>query len=289
MSTQQQNRINEVLFHIHQDISQPLSAKALADVAAYSEQHFHRLFKHMVGESVHQYIRRVRMEYAANQLMFDSHSSILDIASRCGFSSASSFNKAFKSTFHCTPSHWRQQEQPSRKKPYLKDPDIARGYRSIMGQILPSPRIVETPARLVAYKRHQGYNRSIQETWMTLIAWAKSEQRDTSRQYGLHHSNPAWVELEQCRYVACLEIDTPISRHSIVSQLVIPEGLHAVFHLTGKYGELLPQISQVLETWLPTSNVKLRSTPGYVRYHKNQFLSDDETFDLAFHLPISFF
>ncbi|WP_018915640.1 AraC family transcriptional regulator [Vreelandella zhanjiangensis] len=289
MSIQHQNRINEVLFHIHRDISRPLSAKALADVAAYSEQHFHRLFKRVVGESIHQYIRRVRMEYAANQLMFDSHSSVLDIANRCGFSSASSFNKAFNSIFHCSPTTWRQQEQPSLEKNYLKDPDVALGFQSIAGQALPSPRIIETPTRFVAYKRHHGYNRSIQEAWMTLIAWAKAEQRDTNRQYGLHHSNPAWVELEQCHYVACLEIDTPVSRHSIISQLVIPEGLHAVFHLTGKYGELLPQISQVFKTWLPTSKFKLRSTPGYVRYHKNQFLSEDETFDLEFYLPISFF
>lgn len=286
---QHQNRINEVLFYIHQDISRPLGAEELAEVAAYSEQHFHRLFKSVVGESIHQYIRRVRMEYAANQLMFDNRSSIIDIANRCGFSSASSFNKAFKSTFHCAPSAWRQQESPTLEKPYLKDPDVARGYESAANCPLPVPRIQECPARLVVYKRHQGYNRSIKEAWMTLMAWANTEQRDTDIQFGLHHSNPAWVELDQCRYVACLEIDRPVARHSVVSQLVIPAGLHAVFHLQGKYGELLPKISQVLETWLPSSKFKLRSTPGYVQYYQNQFLTEDESFDLEFYLPISFF
>lgn len=38
-----------MLFYIHQDISRDLSAKELADVAAYSEQHFHRIFKDVVG------------------------------------------------------------------------------------------------------------------------------------------------------------------------------------------------------------------------------------------------
>lgn len=289
MSKQHLSRINEVLFYIHQDISRPLSAKQLADIAAYSEQHFHRLFKQIVGESIHQYIRRVRMEYAANQLMFDTSSSVLDIANRCGFSSASSFNKAFKSTFHCAPSAWRQQDEPSTDKPYLKDPDVALGYQRISHQTLPSPKIIEVPSRLVAYKRHLGYGRSIKEAWMTLFAWANAEQRDTSGQFGLHHSNPAWVELSKCHYVACLEIDRPIGRQSLVSQLTIPAGLHAVFHLTGKYGELLPRISQVFETWLPASKLKLRSTPGYVRYHKNQFIEADETFDLEFYLPISVF
>lgn len=49
MSQQQVSRINDVLFYIHQDISRELSAKELADVAAYSEQHFHRIFKDVVG------------------------------------------------------------------------------------------------------------------------------------------------------------------------------------------------------------------------------------------------
>ena len=107
MSQQQVSRINDVLFYIHQDISRELSAKELADVAAYSEQHFHRIFKDVVGESIHQYIRRTRMEYAANQLMFDTKSSVLEIANKCGFSSVSSFSRAFKSTFDMSPRAWR--------------------------------------------------------------------------------------------------------------------------------------------------------------------------------------
>lgn len=282
-------RINEVLFHIHQDISQPLLASELASIAAYSEQHFHRIFKDVVGESIHQYIRRVRMEYAANQLMFDTETTIIDIANRCGFQSASSFNKAFKDVFAVAPSSWRKNDLATQDKPYLKDPEIAKGYEKVASMPLPKPQILEAPPRTVAYLRHLGYNRSIRDTWMTLEHWAKSEQRDITSQFGLHHSNPAWVSLEKCRYVACITIDKPVARHSVVSQLVIPSGLHAVFRLNGKYGELLPQISQILENWLPTSRFKLRSTPGYVHYFKNHFMREDEVFELDFYLPISFF
>ncbi|EID7738138.1 GyrI-like domain-containing protein, partial [Vibrio parahaemolyticus] len=61
------------------------------------------------------------------------------------------------------------------------------------------------------------------------------------------------------------------------------------FRLTGVYGELLPQLSMVLEKWLPNSGFKQRSTPAYVHYLKNHFLSHDEAFELDFYLPISFF
>ncbi|EIO3984337.1 GyrI-like domain-containing protein [Vibrio vulnificus] len=289
MSQQHISRINDVLYFIHQDISRELSAKALADVAAYSEQHFHRVFKQVVGESIHQYIRRTRMEYAANQLMFDTRSSVLDIANKCGFSSVSSFSRAFKATFSMAPGEWRCHDLHISDKPYLKDPEVAAGYHRVSKRTLPAPKITEVPERMAAYVRHVGYNRSIKNAWLILKAWANSEGRSFEVQFGLHHSNPAWVELDKCRYVACIAIDKPLKYRGVVNQMVIPGGLHAVFRLHGVYGELLPQISMVLEKWLPASGFKLRSTPAYVHYHSNHFVNESEAFELDFYLPISFF
>ncbi|MGD8171328.1 AraC family transcriptional regulator [Vibrio sp. TRT 21S02] len=289
MSQQHISRINDVLYRIHQDISQELSASELASVAAYSEQHFHRVFKKVVGESIHQYIRRTRMEYAANQLMFDTRSPVLEIANKCGFSSLSSFSRAFKATFSMSPGEWRKHDLQVSRKPYLNDPEVAQGYLRVAERELPSPKIIEVPPRFAAYVRHTGYNRSIRNAWQILKAWANAEGRDWSIQYGLHHSNPAWVELERCRYVACIEIDRPLKVRSMVNQLTIPGGLHAVFRLTGVYGELLPQISQILERWLPNSGFKQQPTPAYVRYIDNHFLNESEQFELDFYLPISFF
>ncbi|EIZ1006905.1 AraC family transcriptional regulator [Vibrio vulnificus] len=289
MSQQHISRINDVLYFIHQDISRELSAKALADVAAYSEQHFHRVFKQVVGESIHQYIRRTRMEYAANQLMFDTRSSVLDIANKCGFSSVSSFSRAFKATFSMAPGEWRCHDLHISDKPYLKDPEVAAGYHRVAKRTLPAPKITEVPERMAAYVRHVGYNRSIKNAWLILKAWANSEGRSFEVQFGLHHSNPAWVELDKCRYVACIAIDKSLKYRGVVNQMVIPGGLHAVFRLHGVYGELLPQISMVLEKWLPASGFKLRSTPAYVHYHSNHFVNESEAFELDFYLPISFF
>lgn len=142
MSQQQVSRINDVLFYIHQDIGRELSAKELADVAAYSEQHFHRIFKDVVGESIHQYVRRTRMEYAANQLMFDTKSSVLEIANKCGFSSVSSFSRAFKATFDMSPGAWRKHDLQVAEKPYLKDPEVAAGYHRVAKRTLDRKSVV---------------------------------------------------------------------------------------------------------------------------------------------------
>lgn len=290
---QQASRINDVLYRIHQDISQPLLAKDLASMAAYSEQHFHRVFKSVVGESVHDYIRRARLEFAANQLMFDGQANILEVATKCGFVSASSFSRAFKAVFGVSPGAWRKHDSKSHHdngsyhKPYLQDPEIAQHYQRLESLVLPRAELVELPARSVAYVRHKGYDRSIKQAWQTLIAWANQEQRGYSEQFALHHSNPAWVELNQCRYVACIAIDKPLLKRGIVNSLIIPGGLHGVFKLEGKYGELLVQLSHILERWLPNSGFKMQSTPAYVHYKKNHFLSEDERFELDFFLPLS--
>jgi AraC family transcriptional regulator len=221
--------------------------------------------------------------------MFDPKTPVIDIVNKSGYSSASSFNRAFKTTFELSPREWRKHDLQISDKPYLKDEEIALGYQRVENRILSTPKIVEVPQRLAAYVRHTGYNRSISNAWLLLKAWAIVEERDFSVQYGLHHSNPAWIELEQCRYVACIEIDKPVSMRGLVNQLVIPSGLHAVFKLRGIYGDLLPQLSMILEQWLPRSGFKLRSTPAYVHYHKNHFLDENEEFELSFYLPIGFF
>lgn len=287
MQTNQQiSRINDVLYFIHQDISQTLLAKDLAAIAAYSEQHFHRLFKTIVGEPVHHYIRRIRIEFAANQLMFDATTSVLNIAIKSGFSSVSSFSRAFKTIFAMSPGEWRNKDRQHQDKPFLADKEVAKYYQQLNTMTVPKCELINLPQRHVAYVRHQGYDRSIANAWQKLNAWASIQQRDFSQQYGMHHSNPAWVALDKCRYVACLGIDRPIQRRGLINSMTIPGGLHAVFKLQGKYGELLPQLSNILEYWLPSSGFKMLSTPAYVHYRKNHFLTEDERFDLDFCLPI---
>jgi len=288
MATLQQSaRINDALHEIHKDISGDLNARRLANIAAYSEQHFHRLFHEVVGEPVHAYIRRTRLEHSANQLMFDPKRPVLEIAEACGFSSLSSFSKAFKATFDVTPGQWRVKELHSEKPTYLSDNEIAAGYSRIQNVELPIVNLMEQAPKNVAYVRHLGYNRSIRQAWQTLQVWSSVEGRKFDTQLGLHHSNPVWVPLEQCRYVACIEIDRPIIRRGVVNGMTIPGGLHATFNLSGKYGELLPYISRILDEWLPTSGFRAKTTPAFVEYQKNHFLSPDEHFDLTFYLPIS--
>ncbi|WP_432473619.1 AraC family transcriptional regulator [Amphritea sp. HPY] len=287
--SQQFSRINDVLHVIHRDISAELTGASLARVAAYSEQHFHRTFHKVIGETLHGYIRRIRMEHAANLLMFDEQSPVAEIAEQCGYRSLSSFSKVFRNDFGMTPGQWRRRDCNLGVAPYLKDPEVAAGYQRISESELPRVELINRPAQRVAYVRHLGYGREIRQAWQILQAWAATEQRSFTTQIGLHHSNPAWVPLEQCRYVACIGIDTPLQRRGVVNSMTIPGGLHAQFHFSGCYGELLPWISKVLDQWLPQSGLKVKSTPAFVEYQRNHFLDKEERFELHYYLPVSLY
>lgn len=284
----QSSRIDDILFLIHRDIGADLGAARLARHAAWSEAHLHRVFRQVTGETVHGYVRRARLEQAANQLTFDPETPVADIAARCGFSSLSSFTHAFRDMFGVPPGRWRRGAGSDGPPAWRADPEIAAAYDRIDGQPLPPVRLVTLAPRPVAYVRHRGYGRQIADAWHTLRAWAESRQRPMDIQIGLHHSNPAWVPLAQCRYVACIGIDRPVMRRGPVSSLVIPGGLHARVRLQGRYGELLPWINRMFTRWLPGSGFRARTIPAHVQYRRNQFLEADEQFDLDFHLPLEF-
>ncbi len=61
------SRINRVMDYIEVNIVQDLSLENLAEVANFSRFHFHRIFRAMVGETLHQFIQRIRLEKAAAQ------------------------------------------------------------------------------------------------------------------------------------------------------------------------------------------------------------------------------
>lgn len=55
-------RIARVLAWMQARQGEPMPLATLAEVAGFSPFHFHRIFRGMVGESVQQYLRRLRLE-----------------------------------------------------------------------------------------------------------------------------------------------------------------------------------------------------------------------------------
>ena len=107
-----QQRILRVLTYIQRHLDEPLELNELAAVAYFSPFHFHRVFRGLVGESLMEHIRRLRLERAVHRLRTTGRS-ILDIALEAGYETHESFTRAFRSQFGLTPSTCLLYTSPS--------------------------------------------------------------------------------------------------------------------------------------------------------------------------------
>ncbi len=100
------SRLQAVLNHIHEHLSEDLSAPSLAKLAGVSLTHFRRLFEEAMGTPPHRYILNVRLEQA-RQLLGMSSTPIAHIAQECGFSSQSHLTACFRQVHATTPASYR--------------------------------------------------------------------------------------------------------------------------------------------------------------------------------------
>jgi AraC family transcriptional regulator len=105
-------RINRVMDHIDGHLGASLTLDELAGVAAFSPFYFHRIFAAMVGETPAQYVRRLRVERAAQQLVAAPRKPVTQVALDCGFSGSAPFARAFKETLGMSASEWRRTMGP---------------------------------------------------------------------------------------------------------------------------------------------------------------------------------
>lgn len=101
-------RLKAVLHYIHSNIHLPLNVDELATVANLSPSRFHVLFNHDFGCSPMRYVKRQRLEAAA-QLLAGSTAKLSDIAEQTGFADAFHLSHAFKTHYGISPKNYRQQ------------------------------------------------------------------------------------------------------------------------------------------------------------------------------------
>ncbi|MCW8943541.1 MAG: AraC family transcriptional regulator [Sedimenticola sp.] len=298
-SYEHQERINEALYRIHADLSGDLDIISLAQRACYSPYHFQRIFKQITGETVHDYVRRCRLEWAANLLIYNPDTAIVEIATECGFHSNASFNHAFKAFVGCSPSVWRREGYENRSRSLkalwsVSDTNPHRKYyedtlRETDRPVLPPVVIKHLASQPVAYIRHIGYDQGIGEVWARLLDWATVHDIAVEKQQmiALHHSNPDLIPFERCRYVACLTLPNKTYPSDGVGVMEIPGGLHACCEAEGVFGDLLYLMRNLYMQWLPASDYQARSIPPHARYQDNHFINQSRRFRLTFNIPVS--
>ncbi|HJT44813.1 MAG TPA: AraC family transcriptional regulator, partial [Chthoniobacterales bacterium] len=87
---------------IARDLTNPLSLEALGQEVGCSQYYLSRMFSREVGLTIPQYLRKLRMECAA-ELLRTGRYNVTEAATEVGYSSLSHFSKAFCETIGCCP------------------------------------------------------------------------------------------------------------------------------------------------------------------------------------------
>lgn len=92
--------------YIDRHYTENVTLEKVASVSGFSKFHFSRLFKECSGQNFHEYLCYKRVQ-ASEALLLKPNYPITEIAFKSGFSSLSSFNRAFRTINHCSPTEYR--------------------------------------------------------------------------------------------------------------------------------------------------------------------------------------
>jgi AraC family transcriptional regulator len=266
-----QSRINHALDFINNNLNEEISLNDMSAAAFFSPFHFHRIFVATMGETPSDYLRRLRLEKAANMLASYPQLAITDIASDCGFSSSAVFARSFRSYFGISAQQWRKRKDGGLKR--ATDP--GRG-----GKTPPDYKIIRQPSQgikieikslpefNIAYLRClTGYNQGIGKTWDKLFKWAGPRDllRPDTTMLGIPLDNPDITPQGKCRYYACLTVPKEIKPQGEVSIMQIKSTRYAVYHFKGS-GKQINEAYRYLYAWLPESGWEPQDKPALEIY-----------------------
>ena len=91
---------------LHDNFRSPLSISALAASAEVHPDHLSRCFRHYFGQLIGDYVRGLRVEWCASQLV-GTDRTLADIAIEAGFADQSHFSRVFKKNLGLSPGLFR--------------------------------------------------------------------------------------------------------------------------------------------------------------------------------------
>jgi AraC family transcriptional regulator len=286
-------RMLRVLVHIQQHLDDRLGLEELAGLACFSPCHFHRVFTGMVGESVKEHVRRLRLERAASQLKLGA-APVTQIAFDAGYASHEAFTRSFRAVFGLSPSQFRS----SRRTPgvalvpsgvHYGNGTAARDFKATQrGSRFMKVTIEQREPTRVAFMRHVGPYAEVGETWDRFLPVLGKEGLlggDTLF-IGICHDDPEVTPPDKIRYDACVSVEENFRPSGDIGVQVIAGGEYAMTTHFGPYNKLGRTYTKLLGQWLPRSGRELRQTPCFEVYLNDPQSTEPEDLITDIYAPL---
>lgn len=272
-------RILKVLLYIQNNLYESLSLEKLADVACFSPYHFHRIFRGMVGETLAEHVRRLRLERAAQQLN-QTGRSVTDLAFEAGYETVESFTRAFKARFGVVPSEYKKANG---QQVVSKLPDLEQ-----KGELAMDVQIKKIPPRQVIFVRHIGPYTECGKAWEKLCLWAgpKGFLQPGIEFIGLCYDDPDITPAEKIRYDACITAEGNIETEGEIGVQTVAGGLYAMTTHHGSYSKLSETYAALCGQWVPQNGYEIRSLPSLEIYLNSPEDTPEDELLTDVHIPI---
>lgn len=275
--TPYQDRIDRVIRHINANLAGDLSLDQLAEVAALSRFHFHRVYAAMTGENVADTVRRTRLNQAVLRLV-TTDLPIATIGRECGYPNADSFVRVVTRAFGVTPRALRMAGM-------VPPPCIApQKGPSIMYDVT----IRDIEGFAFAGLLHQGAYHQVGASFMKMArmlyeAGLGSQIREG---IGIYYDSPDTVAEPDLRAHAGCRIEGEAAIPDGLDRVKIPGGRTAVLTLKGPYSGIPGAWNHIYGVWLPQSGEEVAHLPPYEVYLNDMEITPPEELLTEIRVPL---
>ena len=264
-----EERLLRVLVYIQQHLDDKLSLETLAELAHFSPYHFHRVFRGMVGESLQEHIRRLRLERAAMRLKY-ADQAVVRIALEAGYETHEAFSRAFRSLLGCSPSQFRSDSRRRIDGPgiHYQLPGTPMSFEIKTGDLKMEVSIETLEPMYVAFVRHVGPYHEVGRAWDAVCMHLGKEGLlgADARFIGVCYDDPEVTPPDKIRYDACVTVDSDFKAEGAVGVQILAGGNYARVIHEGPYERLNETYAWLFGQWLPQTSYDLRSEPSLEFY-----------------------
>ena len=277
MAVDYRERLRRVYAAIHDDPARRYSLDEMADLAALSRFHFHRVFAAMTGETLAEAVRRIRLNGAAHALVRDT-APVAAIGRAHGYPSAASFSRAFRAAYGVTPARFRARG--------LALPDALKTMKG--GQAMFPVEIRNEPPRRLIGLPHRGAYHQINRTYAALGAElaARDLWRQSRGMAAVYYNDPALTPEGDLQSFAAIVVDADVACPDPLQSREVAGGRHAVMVFKGPYTGLAAAYDWLFGAWLAESAAALRDAPSWELYLNSPMDTAPDALETLIFVPL---
>ena len=250
-------RISRVIDYIYSNPSADLSLDCLANVAAMSRFHWHRVFSALTGESCAQIVRRVRMHRAAFWLV-QTEWPLAKIAREVGYNNTQSFTRAFREMFDAKPLEIRAAQAQHVLTLRCKEGD----------EDMYEVKVEDAPELRLAAMAHVGAYNGVSKSYEKVAAvfTIRDLWKHARGMVGIYYDDPSTVPEAELRSHAAVELADDVVVPDPLEEVLIRGDESAVLVMKGAYTGLQEAYEWLYGQWLPQSGRMPADQPSYEVY-----------------------